>query len=404
MSKFNYVIKTIDGSSRSGQIEASSREAAADILTKDREGIFITSLIETSAKKFSAAGFFKPKIKLEDKLFFVQQLAIMIKSGLSITGALKSLRDQAENTRLQGILNEVLNDVKGGQALSVALEKHPDLLSDVYVKIIASGEKSGKLDRILMRLASDLEKSYELQGKIKGALLYPAFLFVVMIIVVIIVLVTVIPQLKGMFSDVGVTLPITTRILIAMSDAFTKFWWLTLTVIILIGLGIWQYGKTDSGRLNFDRLKLKLPIFGKLNQKIYMARFCRTLNTLISAGMPILETFDILEEVIGNAVYEIEIREARKKIETGYPVSASLRESPRFPPVVNDLISVGEKSGNLAFVLKNLTHFFEREVDNTTKNLATLLEPILLVIMGGGVAFIVASVIMPIYGLVQVIK
>ncbi len=404
MAKFNYIIKTTDGGSRSGQIEATSRDAAANILTKDREGIFITSLTEEGEKKFSTAGFFQPKIKLQDKLFFVQQLSIMIKSGLSITGALRSLRDQAENPRLQGILHEVLADVKGGQSLSSALEKHPDLLQDVYVKIIASGEKSGKLDRVLLKLAKDLEKSYDLRGKIRGALLYPAFLLVVMIVVVIVVLVTVIPQLKSMFSDVGVALPITTRMLIGMSDAFTKYWWLTSIVIILIIAGLWQFGKTESGRTVFDTIKIRVPIFGKLNQKIYMARFCRTLNTLISAGMPILEVFDTLEEVIGNSIYEKAIRQARNKIESGFPVSSALRESPHFPPVVNDLVAVGEKSGNLAFVLRNLTRFFERDVDYMTKNLATMLEPVLLVIMALGVAFIVASVIMPIYGLVQVIQ
>lgn len=404
MAKFNYIIKTTEGISRSGQIEATSRDAAADILTKDRQGIFITSLTEEGEQKFTTKGLFKAKISLQDKLFFVQQLSIMIKSGLSITGALRSLRDQTDNPSLKTSLNDILTDVKGGQALSVALEKHPKLLEDVYVKIIASGEKSGKLDRILLKLAKDLEKSYDLRSKVRGALLYPAFLFFVMIIVVIIVLVTVIPQLKSMFADVGVALPITTRALIALSDAFTKYWWLTIIVITLIILGIWQYSKTASGRVVIDTIKIKLPIFGKLNQKIYMARFCRTLNTLISAGMPILEVFDTLEEVIGNVIYEKEISQARTKIESGYPVSAALRESRHFPPLVNDLVAVGEKSGNLAYVLKNLTRFFERDVDNMTKNLATMLEPILLVIMGGGVAFIVASVIMPIYGLVQVIQ
>lgn len=404
MAKFNYIIRTIDGASRSGQIEATSRDAAANILTKDREGIFITSLIEEGEKKFTTSSLFKARIKLQDKLFFVQQLSIMIKSGLSITGALKSLRDQAENKRLQGILHEVLTDVKGGQSLSSALSKHPDLLPDVYVKIIASGEKSGKLDRVLLKLAKDIEKSYDLRSKIRGAMLYPAFLLVVMVIVVIIVLVTVIPQLKGMFADVGVALPITTRMLIFMSDAFTKYWWATGIVIILLTLGLWQYGKTENGRFVFDTIKIKLPIFGKLNQKIYMARFCRTLNTLISAGMPILEVFDTLEEVIGNVIYQKEVRQARQKIESGFPISSALRENPHFPPVVNDLIAVGEKSGNLAYVLRNLTRFFERDVDYMTKNLATMLEPVLLVIMAVGVAFIVASVIMPIYGLVQVIQ
>jgi len=404
VAKFNYIIKTAEGTSRSGQIEAGSRDAAADILTKDRQGIFITSLSEEGEKKFTTKGLFKARIKLQDKLFFVQQLAIMIKSGLSITGALKSLRDQAENERVQSILHEVLTDVKGGQSLSSAISKHPDLLPSVYVKIIASGEKSGKLDRVLLKLAKDLEKSYELHGKIRGALLYPIFLLVMMIIVVIIVLVTVIPQLKGMFADVGVALPITTRILIGASDAFTKYWWLTIIVVALLAAGIWQYGKTESGRTTIDTIKIKIPIFGKLNKKIYMARFCRTLNTLISAGMPILEVFDTLSEVVGNSIYEKEIKKARDKIETGLPVSTALRESKYFPPVVNDLIGVGEQSGNLAFVLKNLTRFFERDVDYMSKNLATMLEPVLLVIMAVGVAFIVASVIMPIYGLVQVIQ
>lgn len=389
---------------RTGRIEAVSRGAAAEILTKDRQGIYITELAEEKESTLAGISIFSKKISLQDKLFFIQQLAIMVKSGLSLTGALDSLKNQTKNKTMHNALSDILSDVKGGQALSSALAKHPELLSDVYIKIIAAGEKSGKLDRILLKLAKDLEKSYDLRGRIRGAMLYPIFLVIMIFVVAIIILTTIIPQLKTMFADVGVALPITTRALIALSDAFTKYWW--LMIIIAIGLAIFLrwYAKTEGGRTVFDTIKIKLPIFGNLNQKIYLARFSRTLNTLTSAGMPILEVFSTLEEVVGNSIYAKEISNARKKIEAGMPVSAALKESKHFPPVLTDLLAVGEKSGNLNYVLRNVTRFFEREVDYTTKNLATLLEPIMMVIMGVGVAFIVAAVIMPIYGLVQVIK
>jgi len=404
MPKFDYTIKTSTGELRSGQIDASSAEAASEMLTKDREDVYITSLKEEKEKPLGGRSIFSVRVSLQDKLFFVQQLAIMIKSGLSITSALRSLRDQTKKKALKKIFDEILTDVKGGQSLSSALFKHPELLDKVYIQVISSGEKSGKLDKILLKLAKDIEKSYDLRGKIRSALIYPIFLVVVLIIVTIIVLVTIVPQLKNMFEDVGVALPITTRLLIGMSDTITKYWWLTLLILIIIGAAIWQYSKTEGGRKVIDTIKIKLPIFGILNQKVYMARFVRTLNTLISAGMPILDVFKTLENIVGNSIYQKEIAQARVKIEAGYPISSALKESKYFPPVVPDLISVGEKSGNLNFVLTNLTRFFERDVDTMSKNLATLLEPLMMVIMGVGVAFIVASVIMPIYGLVQVIK
>lgn len=404
MPKFEYQVKTTDGRTHSGQIDAASQEEAAAVLTKDRAGVFVTQMREVGQKGLGGIKIFSARIKLQEKLFFTQQLAIMIKSGLSITGALRSLRDQSENPALKDILGSVLNDVKGGESLSHALSKHPELLPKVYIKIIAAGEKSGKLDRVLLKLSKDLEKSYDLRGKIRGAMIYPVFILFVIIAVSAIILTTIIPQLKKMFLDAGATLPITTRILMSLSDILIQYWWLVLIVLLIVSVGVWQYSKTKSGQKVIDMIKIKVPIFGALNRKIYIARFARTLNTLTSAGMPILEVFSTLEEVIGNSIYEKEIQVARKKIESGYPVSKALKESPIFPPVVIDLIAVGERSGNMSYVLKNLTRFFEKDVDNMTKNLSTMLEPVMMIIMGVGVAFIVASVIMPIYGLVQVIK
>jgi type IV pilus assembly protein PilC len=284
------------------------------------------------------------------------------------------------------------------------MRKHTNLLPPIYIKVIASGEKSGKLDRVLERLGRDLEANYDLISKIRGALYYPAFILLALIGVVIVVLVTVIPQLETLFKDVSVSLPITTRILLAVSRGINNYWWLILLLLILFIAFFIFWGRTKSGREALDWLKLKLPVFSVVQRKIYLTRFVRTMRILLSSGIPVLEVFRTLEDVVDNVWYQKEIRAAAQKIENGYSIAKAMAGSKQFPPYIIDLLAVGEESGNIDYVLANLSRFLEKDVKNTTKSLTSMIEPILIVLIGAGVGFIVASVIMPIYGLVQVIK
>ena len=403
MAKFLYKTKDMAGRVSVGELEAGSRQSAADALKK--EGIFIVSLKEEKETKswFPLGGIFH-RIPLKEKVFFVQQLAIMIRSGFPMVKALKTIQAQSPNKEIKNVLDDVIEEVEGGIPLSQALTKHTNLLPPIYIKVIASGEKSGKLDRVLERLARDLEANYDLIAKIRGALYYPIFITVALIGVVILVLVTVIPQLESLFKDVQVSLPITTRILLAVSKFFQHYWWLVLILILLLIVLIPLWARTKNGREVFDRVKIKIPVYGFIQRKIYLTRFIRTMRILLASGIPVLEVFRTLEEVVNNVLYQREIRAAAQKIENGYSIARAMTGSKQFPPYIIELIAVGEESGDLDYVLGNLGRFLEKDVKNTTKSMTALIEPILIVIIGAGVGFVVASVIMPIYGLVQVIK
>jgi len=402
--KYVYRAKTQQGQEKNGEVEATDPIAAAEILRKER--LFITSLAPNKENKFSL-GFLDKilnRIKLRDVIIFTQQLAVMLRSGFPLVPALRTLQKQTENKNFAKVIGEVVEDVKGGATLSSSLEKHPDVFPLIYTQIAKSGEQSGKLDKVMERLSSDLTKSYDLNAKIKGALVYPIFILSALVVVVVIIMIFVIPQLKDLFAEVDVTLPLATRVLIGASSFSVHFWWLIL--IILIGLLFFYQWvqKIPEVRSVIDSIKLRIPIFGQLQKKSYLARFVRTLSTLTAAGLPVLDTFNTLIDLSDNVHFKQDLKDAIAKIESGVPIGESLEQSKNFPTVICEMISVGEQAGNLDYVLKNMAKFLEKDVAYMSKNLTTLLEPILMVVMGVGVAFVLFSVLGPIYNLVQVIK
>ena len=403
METFKYTAKSKNGKATEGKIEAKDSSSALNILQE--EGLFVTSLNKESELKPLAGlqKFFK-RIPLKEKIVFTSQIAVMIKSGLPIIEALKTIINQTQNKNMAEVLEEIIKDVSAGLSLSKALSKHPDIFNETYTKIVESGEKSGRLDKVMLKLSRNLEKDYDLTGKIRGALMYPAFILLVLVVIVIILLVYVIPELKNIFEESGVKLPILTRIIVYLSDFFLKFWWLILIIFIAIVVFFRRYLKTEQGSYNFDKLKLKIPILKEVIKNIYMSRFTRSLSSLVSAGIPMIDVLTTTRGVIGSPVFKKEIDDVIQQVEAGTSVSKAMKGSPYFPPVVTSLVAVGEKSGKTDYVLKNLSRFLEKEVDNTVKNLTSLLEPIIMVVLGVGIAIIIASVIMPIYGLVQVIQ
>lgn len=403
MLAFKYKAKNEDGEIAEGKIEAKDSSSALNILQEQK--LYVTSLTkETQFKGFTGLGNFFKRVPLKEKIMFTSQMAVMAKSGLPILESIKTVADQTANKSMIAVLSEVIKDVSAGLSFSRALSKHPDIFNETYTKIIESGEKSGRLDKVMLKLSKDLEKDYDLTGKIRGALMYPAFIVFVLIVIVIILLVYVIPELKVIFEESGVQLPILTRIIVYASDFFVKFWWLLLIILVAVVTFSRRYLKTEKGGYNFDKFKLRIPVLKNVMQNIYMSRFTRSLSALVSAGIPMIDVLETTKGVIGSAVYEKEMENIIKEVEAGASVSKAMKTSAYFPPIVTSLVSVGEKSGKTDFILKNLSAFLEKEVDNTVKNLTSLLEPVIMVVLGVGIAIIIASVIMPIYGLVQVIQ
>lgn len=398
----HYTYKARDGEGKiiKGEIEAADEAGAVSALREN--GLYISLISEKTESKFGNIALFN-KTSLKDKIIFTQQLGIMIKSGLSVVEAMKALAEETTNKKFAAEINQVISDVKGGTSLSEALAKHPRTFDTVYINTVRSGEKSGKLEEILARLAVQQEKDYELTSKVRGALIYPTFVLCALIAVFVLVLVGVIPELKKIFDEMDVPLPATTRAIVALSTFMKNNIILMVVVLTIVVIALKLFGNTPSGKRIFDQIKMKIPVLGSLTKKSYMAKFCRTFAGLSAAGLPLLDIFRTAKDVINNVIYQEAIEAMSKKVENGEPISKVLKESPLFPAMVGQLASVGEKSGSIDAVFETLANFFDREVDNITANLSQMLEPVLMVIMGVGVGILIISVVQPIYGLVNVI-
>ncbi len=400
--EFVYTAKTDKNEVSSGKVQAQNEKQAINNLQK--QGLFVLELKAEHAEITQKISFnFRRKVSLKDKIIFTKQLAMMVKGGLPLVEALNALQEQTENQIFHEAINEITDEVRGGIALSKALEKHPKIFPKLYVSVTASGEQSGKLDQVLERLADQLQKDYDLITKVKAAITYPIVIVCALLGVVVLMLVFVVPQLKGIFSEMGVQLPIFTRILLGTSDFVVRFWYIVIIVIIGLYLAIRYWGKTPGGRLSIDTFKIKVPIFGQLSRKIYMARFTRTMATLVSSGLPMLGILETVKEVVGNQVYKMAFEGISLDVESGVTLSVALRKQKIFPPMISQMVAVGEKSGKIDEILLHLANFYDKEVEASTSALASMIEPILIVIIGAGVGAAIAAVILPIYSLVNVI-
>lgn len=395
---YTYQARDKHGETVKGEIEASDPKGAISSLRES--GVFVSSIKAKSKKQNFLSDLFS-KTALKDRIIFTQQLGIMIRSGLSVVGALEALAEQTGNKTFAEDINQIISDVKGGMALSDAMSKHPRSFDSIYINTVKSGEKAGKLDEVLLRLTTQLEKDYSLNHKIKGAMVYPAFIMIALVAVMVLVLIYIIPQLKVIFDETGVPLPALTRGVIALSEFLQKNILYVLAGAIALFFGFRYVAKTPAGREVFDKIKLKIPVFGNLLVKTYMAKFSRTFAGLSAAGLPLLEIFKTTQDVVPNVIYQNEIANMAKKVEVGEPISKVIRDSKLFPKMMAQLAGVGEKSGSIDEVFDSMANFFDKEVDNITSNLSTLLEPMLMVIMGGGIGLLIVSVLQPIYGLVN---
>lgn len=397
MSIYKYKAISKEKRTAGGLVEAGSIDGAAEVLQE--KGFVILSLKkEAEEAKHKYLGILN-RVKAKDLVVFSRQFAVMVSANVTIVQALKILVDQTANIKLRVIISEIAFEVDGGSKLSDAMAKRPNIFSDFFTSVIRSGETSGRLDDSLNYLADEMEKDYDMMHKIKGALIYPAFVFFGLGAVGIVMMIFVIPKLTSVLAESGAELPLATKILINTSSFLSRFWIMLLLVFIALLVALYFFIKKPAGRRILDTLILRLPIFGKLFQRIYLVRFSRSLNTLIVGGVALTEGLKISAAVVNNNVYKDLILKTVKEVEDGNSISSVFIKSGQVPKMVSQMMSIGEKTGKLDLVLEKVTDFYTREITNIIANLMTLMEPIIMVIMGIAVGIMVAAVILPMYNL-----
>lgn len=397
MSFFQYRARNSRGEIVQGSVDAPSENVASSILV-DR-GLIILSLVEKEKSSLNLDLPFLNRIKNKDVVVFSRQLAVMASASVPIVQALKILVNQTHNPRLKVIISEVADEVDGGAKLSQALGRYRKVFSDFYVAMIRSGETSGKLDEVLNYLADQQEKDYDLTSKIKGAMIYPVFILGGLTVVAVVMMVFVVPKLTGIIAESGAELPLATRILILVSDFMQKFWYILIGVLGGGFFALFKLTRQGPGKVLYDRMKLKVPIFGKLWQRIYLVRMTRSLSTLIVGGVPLTAALEVVADVVGNDLYSTLIKQTIKEVEDGNSVATLFLKSKEVPPMVSQMMSVGEQTGRLEHILAKITDFYAREIENLVSNMVSLIEPLIMVLMGVGVGLMVAAIILPMYQL-----
>jgi type IV pilus assembly protein PilC len=397
MATFTYTARAFNGDLRTATIDASSRDDVIAQLRKQR--LSVVKIDQDAAKKIGRGA-----IKTRDVVIFTRQFSTMINSGLPLVQALTILAEQTDNKALAEVTKKVVFDVESGNTVADALSKHPRAFTNLYVNMVAAGEAGGILDTILLRLATFLEKNDALVRKVKGAMIYPAVIMSVAGIAVVTLLIFVIPVFAGMFASAGQALPLPTRIVIGASGFLKHYWWVIGAIIIVGGYSGRKYYATSNGKLVIDRLMLHAPVLGDVLRKSAVSRFTRTLGTLISSGVSILEGLEITAKTAGNRVIQDAIMQSRSSIAGGDTIAQPLQKSKVFPPMVISMIAVGEQTGGLDEMLSKIADFYDEEVDAAVSNLLSLLEPIMIVFLGVVVGGMVVAMYLPIFDMVNAVQ
>src|SRR5213592_1051937 len=400
MPVFQYTARTLKGELVNDKIDLPSRDDVIAHLRKNRMVVVQVRQAPTELRlpKLGAG------IKTRDVVVFTRQFATMINAGLPLVQALDILAQQTENKRLAETTRQVVYDVESGHTLADALRKHPKAYSDLYVNMVAAGEAGGILDTILVRLAQFLEKNDAIVRKVKGAMIYPAVIISVAVIAISVLLIFVIPTFQNMFASVNLDLPLPTRIVIGMSNVLKHYWWAIIAVMVGSVFMINRYYKTAPGRLQIDALLLRLPVLGDVIRKAAVSRFTRTLSTLISSGVSILDGLEITARTAGNMVIHNAVMESRASIAGGETIAAPLAKSKVFPPMVISMISVGEQTGGMDEMLSKIADFYDDEVDAAVSALLSLMEPVMIVVLGVIVGGMVIAMYLPIFDMVNAVQ
>ena len=402
---YTYKVRDRSGKIIEGSLEADSTTLVANRL---REMGYVPVAIDkktTSAmsKELKIPGF-GGKPKLKDIAVMSRQFATMINSGLSLLRALNILVEQTENKALAKVLDEVRVDVETGSSLSQALARHPKVFNRLYIAMVRAGETGGVLDSVLLQLAATIEKQVELKHKIKSAMTYPVAVFALVILIVTAMLLFIVPMFKDLYADLGGTLPLLTRILLFLSAVIVKFFPLVILFQVGVVFAFKRWIETTKGRAAWDVIKLKIPIFGKLVHKTALTRFCRTLSVLLRSGVPILESLEITSETVGNTVVANAVHDVQLGVKQGEAIAKPLLQHAVFPPMVTQMMAVGEETGALDEMLEKVGDFYDAEVEAMVNSLTSLLEPLLIMVMGGAVGGMVVALYMPMFNIINLVK
>ncbi|SJZ86329.1 type II secretion system F family protein [Selenihalanaerobacter shriftii] len=397
---FDYKVRNEDGELLEGVIEGKSKEIAGDRL-KDK-GYYIISLEQDEDSSDISEQLKQLRhVKTKDLASFCRQFATMINSGLSLVRSLDILVDQIDNPRLQGAVEEVQDDVESGLDLSTALGKHPNIFPKLFISMVEAGETGGVLDEALLEMAEHFEKESEMKQQVTSALVYPAVITLVAIGVVTFLVVGILPTFESIFAGMDRQLPLPTRILLQISDLFQSYWYIPLILIGIILFISYRYYRTENGKRKIDYIILKMPIFGDLITKITITRFSRTLGTLLNSGVSILEGLEVVSRVVSNQVIVDEINRVRQSVSEGENMVAPLKQNKLFPEMALQMIRVGEETGTLDEMLKKIAHFYEQEVEHKVEWMVSLIEPVMILVLGVVVGGIVISMMLPMFDMMQ---
>lgn len=397
MLTFNYQAKdSKTGQKVKAQVQADDEQSAAKLIRE--QGL---TPLDIKLEKSNRGGRFR-RIKTKDKVLFSRQLSTLINAGLPLVQSLRSVAGQTTNKPLKVVINQVIADVEAGTSFSNALAKHPTVFNRVYISLVAASETSGTLDKGLERLADQQEKDADIIAKVRGALIYPSIVLLVMLGVVTFMVVKVLPQVQTIYASLpGVQLPLVTRILLVISHVITHYWWLVLIVLALMIFFGSRWARTLGGRQVIDGIKMKVWPIGPLYMKMYMARFARTGTTLVASGVPIIQVLEITSDAVDNVHIAGSLHKAIDKVKGGKALSEALTNDPNFLELVPNMLRIGEQSGAMETMMAKVADYYEKEVDNEIKSISTIIEPVMMVIMGLIAITIVAAILLPIYGLVN---
>ncbi len=393
VQNYNYRARNKDNQVVGGIVQAVSIEAAKKILQKNE----LTPISITVPKTMADYLPFIGRVTLNDRTLFARQLATMIEAGLTLSQSMRLLIRQTRRGKFRDVMEGVLNDVQDGFSFSTALAKYPDVFDAVFINVVRSGEATGKLESVLGELSTNMEKDVKVRSKIKGALVYPIFIIFAMIGVAILMMLKVIPQLRELFLSSGRELPITTKILIATSDFMINRWYLVILIVGAAILGIRYFFKSESGIRFFSNFALKVPVMGAIIEQSNMAQFGRLLGLLLGSGVPLLESLRLINDSFNNRLYQRGIQIVSEQVERGIPMSVPISDNPIFPLMVGQMVSVGEQTGKMAEVMIKLAEYYENEVDSKIAGMSSLIEPIVIILLGIGVAGLVIAILLPIY-------
>jgi general secretion pathway protein F len=408
MAVYEYAGVNAAGKKIRGVQDADNPRALRDLLRA--QGVFVTDVVEGRAADQRRAGEVRVRmpgagrVSLMDVSILTRQLATLQKAGVPLVESLTALADQTEKETLKRVIGDVRQRVSEGSALNVALQQHPDVFSDLFVNMVRAGETSGNLDTVLLRLTEFLDDQVTLQQKLTAAMVYPALMVVLGSGIVTYLMVSVIPKVTAIFADQEAALPLVTVILITISHFLGNFWWLCIGLIVGGVTGFRHWVSTKAGRESWDRFILKVPEFGPLARMIAVSRFSKTLATLLSSGVPLLSAMDIVKNILGNTVLIEVIEKARANIREGESIAVPLKRSGQFPPMVTHMIAIGERTGELENMLANVAEAYDRQVSSRIQALTSLLEPLMIVVMGGAVGFIVFAILLPILRMSQTLS